>query len=51
MAETSVGLAWDPVDDEDLYRYEILRGGSSGDLERIGVSTDPAFSDTSVSGG
>ena len=51
VAETAIGLAWDRVDDEDLYRYEILRGGSSGDMERIGVSTDPAFSDTSVSGG
>ena len=51
VAETAVGLAWDAIDDEDLYRYEILRGRDSGDMERIGVSTEPTFSDTAVSGG
>jgi glycosidase len=51
VAETAVGLAWDAIDEEDLYRYEILRGRDSGDMERIGVSTEPTFSDTAVSGG
>jgi hypothetical protein len=51
VAETAVELAWDPVAVDDLYRYEILRGRGDGELERIGVSTEPAFSDASVSGG
>ena len=51
MAETAVGLGWAPVDDEDLHRYEILRAPENGDLERIGVATEPSFRDESVSGG
>ncbi|MEP7082708.1 MAG: carbohydrate-binding module family 20 domain-containing protein, partial [Chloroflexota bacterium] len=51
VAETGVSLAWDPVADGDLHRYEILRGRDGAELERIGVATEPAFTDDSVSGG
>jgi hypothetical protein len=51
VAETAVGLAWDPVTADDLHRYEILRAAGDGELERIGVATEPVFSDASVSGG
>jgi hypothetical protein len=51
VAETAVGLAWEPVDDADLHRYEILRADGDGDLERVGVATEPAFSDESVAAG
>lgn len=51
IAETAVALAWDEVDDGDLYRYEILRGNEDGELVRIGVSGEPSFSDESVSAG
>lgn len=51
VAETAIGLAWDPVAGDDLHRYEILRASGGGALERVGVATEPAFRDTSVSGG
>jgi len=51
VAETAVSLAWDPVGDDDLYRYEILRGRADGELERIGLSSEPAYTDDSVAGG
>ncbi|MBA2265901.1 MAG: alpha-glucosidase C-terminal domain-containing protein [Chloroflexi bacterium] len=52
VAETAVSLAWDGVGDDDMYRYEILRGpASGGELERVGVATDVTFTDESVSGG
>lgn len=51
VAETAVTLAWDPVAEGDLYRYEILRADGSGELERIGVASEPTFSDESVAGG
>ncbi len=51
VAETGVSLAWDAVSDDDLHRYEILRSRGDGELERIGVATEPAFTDDSVSGG
>ena len=51
VAETGIGLAWDAVPDDDLHRYEILRAAGDGEFERVGVATEPAFSDASVSGG
>ena len=51
VAETAVGLAWEPVADADLHRYEILRADGDGDLERVGVATEPSFSDESVAAG
>lgn len=51
VAETAVTLAWDAVEAADLHRYEILRGSSDDDLERVGVATEPTFTDESVSGG
>jgi chitodextrinase len=51
VAETAVTLAWGAVDAADLHRYEILRGASDDDLQRVGVATDPTFTDESVSGG
>jgi len=51
VAETGVSLAWEPVADGELHRYEILRARGDEDLERIGVATETAFSDDSVSGG
>ncbi|HUH16725.1 MAG TPA: CBM20 domain-containing protein, partial [Methylomirabilota bacterium] len=43
--------AWDPVGDDDLHRYEILRGPAAGEMERIGVASEPAFTDESVGAG
>jgi hypothetical protein len=51
VAETGVGLAWNPVADDDLHRYEILRADGEGELERIGVSNEPSFRDEDVAGG
>jgi fibronectin type 3 domain-containing protein len=51
VAETGVSLAWEAVTDGDLHRYEILRARDGGELERIGVATETAFTDDSVSGG
>ncbi|MGZ8474677.1 MAG: alpha-amylase family glycosyl hydrolase [Candidatus Limnocylindria bacterium] len=51
VAETGVSLAWDPVPDEDLHRYEILRAREGAELERIGVASEPVFTDDSVSAG
>ncbi|HEX7226024.1 MAG TPA: alpha-amylase family glycosyl hydrolase, partial [Candidatus Limnocylindria bacterium] len=51
VAETAVGLAWDAVADGDLLRYEILRALGDGELERVGVATEPSFRDESVAGG
>lgn len=51
VAETAVGLAWKPVADADLFRYEILRAHGDGELERIGVADQPAFVDEDVAAG
>jgi hypothetical protein len=51
VAETGVSLSWEPVPDQDLHRYEILRARAGGELERIGLATETAFTDDSVSGG
>jgi hypothetical protein len=51
VAETAVTLAWDAVADADLFRYEILRGTSEDELERIGVASEPTYTDESVAGG
>jgi glycosidase len=51
VAETAVGLAWDAVGDDDLYRYEILRADGDGELVRVGVASAPTFSDESVAAG
>ena len=52
VAETAVSLAWDAVADDDLHRYEILRGAADdSELERIGVASESVFTDESVSGG
>ena len=51
VAETGVSLAWEPVADADLHRYEVLRAGEDGEMERIGVASDPTFTDDSVAGG
>ncbi|HUF07497.1 MAG TPA: alpha-amylase family glycosyl hydrolase, partial [Candidatus Binatia bacterium] len=51
VAETAVTIAWDPVGDDDLHRYEILRGPAAGEMERIGVASEPAFTDESVGAG
>jgi len=51
VAETAVTLAWDAVQDSDLYRYEVLRADGDGDLVRVGVAGEPAFSDESVAAG
>ena len=51
VAETAVALAWDAVDDGDLYRYEILRADADGEPVRVGVAGEPSFSDESVAAG
>jgi glycosidase len=51
VADTAVSLAWEPVDDGDLHRYEILRGPDDGELERIGVVDEPAYTDDTVTAG
>lgn len=51
VTETAVGLAWEGVDDADLYRYEILRADGDGELVRVGVAGEPTFSDESVAAG
>ncbi|HUF05854.1 MAG TPA: alpha-amylase family glycosyl hydrolase [Candidatus Binatia bacterium] len=51
VAETAVTIAWDAVDDDDLHRYEILRGPLDGELERIGVASETGYTDESVGAG
>jgi hypothetical protein len=51
VAETAVTIAWQAIGDDDLFRYEILRGPSADALERVGVSSAPTFTDDSVAGG
>jgi hypothetical protein len=51
VSETGISLAWQPVADDDLYRYEVLRAIGDEDLERVGVAGEPSFTDTSVSSG
>jgi len=51
VAETAVALAWDAVTDDDLHRYEILRADGESELVRVGVASEPTFSDESVAAG
>jgi hypothetical protein len=45
-------LAWDPVPDADLYRYEVLRSTSAGaEPEVIGTAVDPRFTDNAAASG
>ena len=51
-SETALTLAWDPVADAGLFRYEILRGTApGGPYEVIGTATDPVFTDNGISRG
>ena len=51
-SDTSLTLAWDPVLDADLYRYEVLRGeGAGGPYDLIGTAGDPTFTDNGISKG
>ena len=50
--DASVTLAWDPVAETDLFRYEISRTESAGgSYEPVGSSTDPSFTDASIRAG
>jgi glycosidase len=52
VGDGSLTLAWDPVKDADLYRYEVLRGkAAGGPYELIGTATEPRFTDNAVSTG
>jgi hypothetical protein len=52
VSAASLTLAWDPVEAADLFRYEVLRGTTSGGpYERIGTSTEPLFTDDGVDQG
>ena len=45
-------LAWDPVKDADLYRYEILRGpAAGGPYEPVGSALEPRFTDNGAAKG
>ena len=52
VGDGSLTLAWPPVADGDLFRYEILRGTSAGGpYQLIGMATEPRFTDNAVSSG
>ena len=51
VAETAVSLSWSAVTDDDLHRYEVLRADGDDEPERVGVATEPSFTDTTVRGG
>ena len=51
VGDASITLAWDAVDAGDLFRYEILRGPEGGELERIGASLEPTFTDDTIAEG
>jgi hypothetical protein len=52
VSDVSLTLAWDPVPDADLYRYEIVRGtGPGGPYEQVGTATDPTFTDNGIDKG
>ena len=52
VGDGSLTLAWEPVADADLYRYEVLRGTApGGPYEPIGSATEPRFTDNAVSTG
>jgi hypothetical protein len=52
VSDTLVTLVWEPVSAADLYRYEIRRGDApGGPYERVGLATEPTFTDESVRAG
>ena len=52
VSDAAVVLVWDPVAAEDLYRYEVQRADEAGGpYQRVGVATDPTFTDTGVRAG
>ena len=53
ISPDAIALAWQPVDAEDLYRYEIYRADASDPdaLERVGIATDATFQDQDVRSG
>jgi glycosidase len=51
-SDTAVALAWEAVDADDLYRYEVQRAEvSGGPYEAVGTSTEPSFTDETVRAG
>jgi glycosidase len=52
VSDTLVTLVWQPVDADDLYRYEVRRADEEGGpLVRVGLATEPTFTDTGVRAG
>lgn len=52
VTPASLTLEWQPIVADDLFGYEIFRGTTAGGpYERIGTSTEPTFTDDSVSQG
>jgi glycosidase len=52
ISDSGVTLTWASVPDDDLYRYEILRGGDATDSgELVGTADEPAFTDTTTRSG
>jgi glycosidase len=52
VTDASISLGWDPVEAEDLLRYEVLRGAAgTGQFLVVGTAVEPAFTDNTVAKG
>jgi glycosidase len=52
VTSASLSLEWEPVEADDLFGYEVYRGTTAGGpYERVGTTTEPAFTDDGVAEG